>query len=61
MRNPDCTFYDECLTQAALMNGPLVCDHCQRFKRWPEGSEEADLDGIFDLLKAVFSPEAVPG
>lgn len=67
MRDPDCAFYAECLTRAALVNGPLMCDHCARFKRRPIDEEEiqGDLDGIFNLWRAVFSREdqvgAVPG
>lgn len=63
MRNPECTHYDECLSTAAHLNGPLVCDHCPRFQKRPEGSEATDLDGIFALLEAVLLEEgtAAPG
>lgn len=67
MRNSDCVSYNECLTQAALVNAPMECDHCSRFKRRPINEEEiqGDLDGIFNLWAAVFSREdhagAVPG
>jgi len=57
MRNPECSHYDECLTAAAHLNGPLVCDRCPRFQKRPEESEVTDLDGIFALLKAVLLEE----
>jgi len=36
---PECIHYDECLSKAAHLNGPLVCDHCLRFQKRPDGKE----------------------
>lgn len=62
MRNPNCAFYNECLTEAAKANGPLECGFCPRFKRRPEEESVEEMEGIFDLLRAVLLEDGiVPG
>jgi len=59
MRDPECVHYEKCLTHAARANGPLDCDQCQRWEKRPPDSERAgcEMESIFHLLEAVFSPE----
>lgn len=67
LRNYECRYYDQCLTQAALSN-KLTLD-CSRCKHRKDTGGKLNIDIIdrgeasacYELLTAIFKPSATKG
>ncbi len=56
-RRYDCAYYGECLTDAAKhFSRGLQCKKCGRYEHRPPSMVD-ELDGMIDLLKAVFGDQ----
>lgn len=56
-RYPDCSSYEDCLTKAALANGPLTCDTCPDYHPTPQNPDIYTLAGCYALLCKIQYPQ----